>query len=125
MPAAQKESAGSFQTTVDIKIRAWADKLLPQQCVQVGTKTLMAEFGKLLTKDYAKKQHDGLLDELKLAITDAVTEQHKWDEKAMDSLRVIQSNSLEDRSVPDKQSWDAAIHFMESMIKDKLKEVQE
>jgi optic atrophy protein 1 len=35
--------------------------------------------------------------------------------------RVIQSNALEDRSVPDKQSWDAAINFMESMIKDKLK----
>jgi optic atrophy protein 1 len=37
------------------------------------------------------------------------------------SKRVIQSNALEDRSVPDKQSWDAAINFMESMIKDKLK----
>lgn len=31
-------------------------------------------------------------------------------------------NALEDRSVPDKQSWDSAISFMESMIKDKLKE---
>ena len=31
-------------------------------------------------------------------------------------------NALEDRSVPDKQSWDSAIQFMETMIKDKLKE---
>lgn len=36
--------------------------------------------------------------------------------------RVIQANALEDRSVPDKQSWDSAIQFMDSMIKEKLKE---
>lgn len=39
--------------------------------------------------------------------------------------RVIQANALEDRSVPDKQSWDSAIIFMESMIKQKLKNIQE
>jgi hypothetical protein len=31
-------------------------------------------------------------------------------------------NALEDRSVPDKQSWDASINFMENMLKEKLKE---
>ena len=31
-------------------------------------------------------------------------------------------NALEDRTVPDKQSWDSAISFMESMVKEKLKE---
>jgi hypothetical protein len=36
--------------------------------------------------------------------------------------RVIQFNALEDRSVPDKYSWDQAISFMDSIIKEKLNE---
>lgn len=35
---------------------------------------------------------------------------------------MIQANALEDRSVPDRQSWDNAIQFMDAMIKEKLKE---
>jgi optic atrophy protein 1 len=85
----------------------------------------MQEFQKLLLKDQNKKNHDTLLDELKLAVTESVSKQHKWDTKAMDSLRVIQSNALEDRSVPDKQSWDSAIKFMEKMIQEKLKEIND
>jgi hypothetical protein len=53
---------------------------------KVGTKTLMQEFSKLLTKDVNKKNHDNLLDELKLSITESVSKQHQWDIKAMDSL---------------------------------------
>jgi hypothetical protein len=54
--------------------------------LKVGTKTLMQEFSKLLTKDVNKKNHDNLLDELKLSITETVSKQHQWDIKAMDSL---------------------------------------
>lgn len=35
-------------------------------------------------------------------------------------LRVIQLNTLEDRSVHDKQEWDQAVKFFESSVKDKL-----
>lgn len=124
MPAAQTDSLGSFNTTVDIKLRDWAIKKLPQKCVQVGLDTLMKEFETIITKNYSNKNHDNLLDELKYSIQDAASKSHKWDTKAMDSLRVIQSNALEDRSVPDKQSWDSAIMFMENMIKQKLKELK-
>lgn len=34
--------------------------------------------------------------------------------------RVIQVNTLEDRSVTDKQQWDLAVKFMETALKDKL-----
>jgi len=125
MPAAQTDSLGSFNTTVDIKLREWAVKNLPQKCVQVGLDTLMKEFSSIMTKDYSNKNHDNLLDGLKAEIQTAASKNHKWDTKAMDSLRVIQANALEDRSVPDKQSWDSAIIFMESMIKQKLKNIQE
>ena len=46
----------------------------------------MREFENILTKDYAKKNHDNLLDDLKLAIQERASKNHKWDTKAMDSL---------------------------------------
>lgn len=41
-------------------------------------------------------------------------------DQAIDMLRVIQLNTLEDRSVHDKQEWDQAVKFFESSVKDKL-----
>ena len=52
----------------------------------MGTKALMQEFEKLIIKDYNKKNHDTILDELKLSIKEAASKQHQWDTKAMDSL---------------------------------------
>ena len=36
--------------------------------------------------------------------------------------RVIQHNALEDRSISDKQQWDAAIYFMEEALQGRLKD---
>jgi len=43
-----------------------------------------------------------------------------WEDKASEMLRVIQLNTLEDRSVHDKQHWDGAIKFLEESLKDKI-----
>ena len=48
----------------------------------------MQEFEKLLTKDYSKKNHDNLLDDLKLSIKDSASKQHQWDTKAMVSKQI-------------------------------------
>lgn len=40
MPAAQTDSLGSFNTTVDIKLKQWAEKQLPQKCVDVNQKLI-------------------------------------------------------------------------------------
>jgi len=53
---------------------------------KVGTKALMQEFEKLIIKDYNKKNHDTILDALKLSIKETSSKQHQWDTKAMDSL---------------------------------------
>merc|ERR1711976_560666 len=53
---------------------------------------------------------------------DASLKQHQWYEKAEDSLRVIQVNTLEDRSVHNKNQWDVAIKFMEAAVKERLVE---
>ena len=46
----------------------------------------MQEFEKLITKEFSKKNHDNLLDELKWSVMDVASKNHKWDTKAMDSL---------------------------------------
>ena len=35
LPASQADSPGVFNTTVDIKLKQWADKNLPRKCVEV------------------------------------------------------------------------------------------
>ncbi|XP_067157906.1 dynamin-like GTPase OPA1, mitochondrial isoform X5 [Apteryx mantelli] len=72
LPAAQTMNSGTFNTTVDIKLKQWTDKQLPNKAVE----------------------------------------------------RVIQHNALEDRSISDKQQWDAAIHFMEETLQSRLKDTE-
>lgn len=110
--------------------------------VQVGWETLRDEFTKMLEQDCHQKGHDGIFDDLKFAVKDASLELHKWDEKAQESLvsrelfvwlanylwfgssllpqRVIQMNMLEDRSVHNKNQWDAAIKFMDAAVRERL-----
>lgn len=40
--------------------------------------------------------------------------------QASEMLRIIQLNTLEDRSVNDKRDWDQATHFLEKSVKEKL-----
>lgn len=125
LPAAQTENSGIFNTTVDIKLKQWADNMLPKKCVEVGWDTLHDEFIKIVEKDKKNKGHDEIFDQLKLAVIEASKNKHQWDSKAEDSLRVIQVNTLEDRSVTDKQQWDAAVKFMEETVKGRLHQTQD
>lgn len=125
LPAAQCENSGTFNTTVDIKLKQWADSLLPKKCVKVGWNTLHEEFGKLMDREDSLKEHDNIFDQLKLAVKDACMKRHEWDSKAEESLRMFQINILDDTSCTEKAQWDAAIKFMEDCIKEKLKTNQE
>lgn len=125
LPAAQCDNSGTFNTTVDIKLKQWADSLLPKKCVKVGWNTLHEEFGKLMDREDRLKEHDNIFDQLKLAVKDACMKRHEWDSKAEESLRMFQINILDDTSCTEKAQWDAAIKFMEDCIKEKLKTNQE
>uniref|UniRef100_A0A0L8GMK4 Dynamin-like GTPase OPA1, mitochondrial n=2 Tax=Octopus bimaculoides TaxID=37653 RepID=A0A0L8GMK4_OCTBM len=121
LPAAQCDNPGTFNTTVDIKLKQWADSLLPKKCVLVGWNTLHEEFGKLMDREDRLKEHDNIFDQLKLAVKDASRKRHEWDVKAEESLRMFQINILEDTSCTDRVQWDAAIKFMEECVKENLK----
>ncbi|XP_071998727.1 dynamin-like GTPase OPA1, mitochondrial isoform X1 [Engystomops pustulosus] len=123
LPAAQTMNSGTFNTTVDIKLKQWTDKQLPNKAVEVAWETLQQEFSRFMTEQKGK-EHDDIFDKLKEAVKEESIKRHKWNEQAEDSLRVIQHNALEDRSISDKQQWDAAIHFMEDTLKSRLKDTE-
>lgn len=124
LPAAQSESQGTFNTTVDIKLRQWAEHALPAKSVESGWETLKSEFQQFLEKASKAPDHDGIFDQLKEAVVKEAMQRHSWEDKASEVLRVIQLNTLEDRTVTDKRDWDSAVRFLESSLKDKLKSTE-
>lgn len=124
LPAAQSQNSGVFKTTVDIKLSQWASTILPKKCVEVGWDTLHEEFQKIVERDQKRKDHDEIFDQLKLAVIGASKAKHQWESKAEDSLRVMQKNTLEDKTVTDKQQWDVAVKFMEETLREKLQQTE-
>ncbi|CAL1530479.1 unnamed protein product [Lymnaea stagnalis] len=124
LPAAQAKDTGTFNTAVDIKLRQWADIQLPKKCVEIGWDTLHEQFTHLLEQSKKSKDYDEVFDSLKNAVLQMTKTKHDWESKAEDSLRVIQLNTLEDRSVHDKEQWDKAVKFMEDTMKEKLDQTE-
>merc|ERR1719273_1695077 len=113
---------GNFNTTVDIKLKHWAENQLGLKCVEVGWETLQEEFLRLMNRSKKAKDHDDIFDNLKTAVVDEAMHKHMWEEKGAEMLRVIQLNTLEDRSVHDKNQWNQATTFLESSLNIKLQQ---
>lgn len=64
--------------------------------------------------------NDDTFDNVKTSVVDETIKRHEWEDKAIDMLRVIQLNALEDSSVHNKSEWDQAVNCFESFVKDKL-----
>ncbi|XP_075165155.1 opa1 mitochondrial dynamin like GTPase isoform X7 [Haematobia irritans] len=122
LPAAQSDS---FNTMVDIKLRQWAEQALPAKSVEAGWETLQKEFITLMEKAKKSPDHDNIFDNLKAAVVEEAIRRHSWEDKAIDMLRVIQLNTLEDRFVHDKSEWDQAVKFLETSVTAKLAQTEE
>lgn len=109
---------------IDIKLKQWADEVLPSKSVEVGWETLQEEFLDLMDKARKSPDHDDIFDNLKSAVIDEAIKRHSWEDKAIDVLRVIQVNALEDRNVHDKNEWDSAVRFFEHSVKEKLQHTE-
>lgn len=120
LSAAHSASQGAFNTMVDIKLRQWAEQALPAKSVESGWEALQTEFKKLFERAKKSPDHDEIFDNLKAAVVDEAIKRHAWEDKAIDMLRVIQLNTLEDRCVHDKGEWDQAVKFFEESVNEKL-----
>ena len=64
----------------------------------------------------ARTDRDPILNPLKSAVLTNAVGMHKWDAKATEYLRVLQTGALEERDVADKKQWDNACVFMRDMV---------
>lgn len=110
---------------VDIKLRQWADQALPSKSVESGFETLQSEFKRLIALAKKLPDHDEIFDNLKSSVMEEAIKRHTWEDKATDMLRIIQLNTLEDRSVHDKSEWDQAVKFFEDSVKSKLQSTEQ
>ncbi|XP_052082201.1 dynamin-like 120 kDa protein, mitochondrial isoform X2 [Mytilus californianus] len=124
LPAAQAQNLGELNTNIDVKLAKWASGVLPKRCVEVGWDTLHDEFQRIVEEDKKGKDHDEIFDQLKLAVVATSKAKHHWESKAEDSLRVMQKNTLDDKTIPDKQHWDMAVKFMEETLREKLQQTE-
>lgn len=124
LPAAQAQNLGELNTNIDVKLAKWASGVLPKKCVEVGWDTLHDEFQRIVEEDKKRKDHDEIFDQLKLAVVANSKAKHHWESKAEDSLRVMQKNTLDDKTIPDKQHWDMAVKFMEETLREKLQQTE-
>ncbi|XP_076245617.1 opa1 mitochondrial dynamin like GTPase isoform X2 [Calliopsis andreniformis] len=125
LPAAQSGNPGTFNTTVDIKLRQWAEQQLPAKSVESGWESLQQEFHHFMNQARLSADHDDIFDNLKNAVVNEAMRRHSWEEKASEMLRILQLNTLEDRSVNDKRDWDQAIRFLETSVKEKLQATEQ
>lgn len=125
LPAAQSGGPGTFNTTVDIKLKQWADQQLPARSVESGWECLQQEFQNFMAQARLNPDHDDIFDNLKNAVVSEAMRRHSWEVKASEMLRVIQLNTLEDRSISDKRDWDQAVRFLETSVKEKLQSTEQ
>ncbi|KHJ94355.1 hypothetical protein OESDEN_05711 [Oesophagostomum dentatum] len=77
----------SFNTLVDIRLKHWADKELPQRSVNAGWETLQEVFSRQVKHDASSGgDHDSIFDPLKEAVVQEAMSSHQWDSKALDYL---------------------------------------
>ncbi|GBP29616.1 Dynamin-like 120 kDa protein, mitochondrial [Eumeta japonica] len=108
-----------FNTSVDIKLREWAEGELPGASVRAGRDALREGFLELL-KSRGENDTDPIYEPVKRVAVEEALKRHQWEERAQDVLRVLQLNALQDRCVSSRQDWDAAVRLMENALKDKL-----
>lgn len=125
LSAAESLDLSIFNTTVDIKLKKWADEELPARSVESGWECLKEEFQSFMMQARLNPDHDDIFDNLKNEVVNEAIRRHSWEEKASEMLRVIQLNTLEDRIINDKRDWDQAVRFLETVLKEKLKSTEQ
>ncbi|XP_015376444.1 PREDICTED: dynamin-like 120 kDa protein, mitochondrial isoform X2 [Diuraphis noxia] len=121
----QTNSTASFNTMVDIKLKQWAEEQLPRKSINIGWVVLKDMFKTLFEENQNQNQKlqasDEILETLKIAVIDEALKRHSWEDKALEMLRVIQLNTLEDRCIKDKHNWEQAAQFFISTLENNLK----
>ncbi|KAJ2939069.1 hypothetical protein O0L34_g10258 [Tuta absoluta] len=124
LPAAAQasEDVDKFNTSVDIKLREWAESELPTQSIRAGRDALREEFTELMNRG---QDSDPVYEPVKKEAVEEALRRHQWEERAQDVLRVLQLNALQDRCVGSRADWDSAVSLMETALKERSQKVED
>ncbi|KAI6242784.1 hypothetical protein M3Y99_00185600 [Aphelenchoides fujianensis] len=127
LPTFSVTNAGAFKTAVDIRLKHWAEKELANLTVNVGWDSFKEVLeqqieGRTATGDSIDSE---LFKPLKKAVVEAILQQHRWDQKASEYLKVIQLNAIGDQNIPDRKTWEAACEFMRNAVQRHLEKTRE
>lgn len=103
-------------------MREWAEQSLPAKSVECGWDGLQQVLLDLIERSKSAPENDDTFDNVKQAVVDETIRRHKWEDKAVDMLRVIQLNVLEDSAVHSKAEWDQAVACFESFVRERLQQ---
>lgn len=93
--------------------------------MEVGWFALKETLQKMIETTKQSKGHDLIFDKLMVRVLEELVSRHSWEEKSIETLRLIQLNALEDRLVHDKHQWDASVQFMEQVLREKFNEAKD
>ena len=122
--AATAETRPMFNTIIDIKLREWKEKNLEQMCLTVGSDAMKLEMRDILEKTASKGEQDPIYDTVKKAAVEMALDKHKWERQAVDRLRTLVTNALDDNSVASSLIWDHAVEFWQTALSEKLAELK-
>ncbi|XP_050426803.1 dynamin-like 120 kDa protein, mitochondrial isoform X2 [Adelges cooleyi] len=129
LPAAysahQTNSTASFNTMVDIKLKQWAEEMLPRKSINIGWTVLKNMFKVMFEENQKVQATDEILETLKMAVIDEALTRHSWEDKALEMLRVIQLNALEDRCIKDKHNWEEASQLLIDSLEQNFKSTED
>lgn len=111
------DDVDKFNTSVDIKLREWAEAELPGVSVRAGREALREEFVELMARS---SDSDPVYEPVKRQAVEEALRRHQWEERAQDVLRVLQLNALQDRMVRARADWDHAVELMETALRERL-----
>ncbi|XP_050527682.1 dynamin-like 120 kDa protein, mitochondrial isoform X2 [Daktulosphaira vitifoliae] len=122
--ANKTNNQASFNTVVDIKLKQWAEEMFPRKSVNIAW-TVLKQMFRVIFENQKVQAADEILDKLKMAVIDDALSRHAWEDKALESLRVMQLSMIEDRGIKNKHDWEEASKFMISTLENNLKSTEE
>ncbi|XP_022708605.1 dynamin-like 120 kDa protein, mitochondrial [Varroa jacobsoni] len=125
LPAAQAKDHAGFNTVAEIRLKLWAENILPQKSVEAGWCALKEVLQLLMEKDKLSKNYDKLFDKLNDRVFQELVDRHTWEDKSIETLRLIQLNTLEDRLITDKHQWDSSVKFMEKILLERFEKAKD
>lgn len=111
-----------MKTLVEISLSEWT-KSLPEISVNIAKETLLNEFRAFLFNK-SDKEYDEIYDEIKKYVLDELVEnKYKWESRALNSLKVLQANAIENQAITKISDWNCATKTVEKLFNEKLTQI--